>query len=63
MTVAELITELSKLPPEFEVEAHLMSTDKNSAWGLSLNRFLIDGVCDVGFSDKVIILGLNEEQQ
>ena len=60
MTVADLILELSTLPSNFVIEAWFTSIDENATYGLSLTRYLVDEISDVGFSDKVVILGLSE---
>ena len=58
MKVKELIKLLKKYP-DFEVETSIFEKDK-SEWGASLRSFSITGITDIGYSEKIIILSINE---
>ena len=59
MTVKELIEQLSNQPSiqDFEVEAGIFEKDK-SEWGATLQQFEVDGINDIGYSEKHLILSL-----
>jgi len=58
MKAKDLIKVLSEYP-DFEVSMNVTSLD-NSNWGFHVDHYLVDGLCDIGHSDKIIILsGIN----
>jgi len=54
MKVKELIKKL-KGYEDFDVETNLFLKD-NSEWGATLQSFSIEGISDIGYSEKVISL-------
>jgi len=60
MKVRDLIKELKDYE-DFDVTANITERD-GSDWGLSLKSFEVDGVGDIGYSDKKIILALEEDK-
>jgi len=46
--------------PEFEVVASYTHRD-NSEWGLAIDSYKITELGDIGYSDKIIILDMEEE--
>ena len=57
MKAKELAEELLKTP-EFEVKAvHLHESD--AGWGIDMDRFNVNGMADVGYSDGVAVLDLD----
>lgn len=59
MKAKELI-ELLKGYPDFEIEASFLNED-GSSYGISLQNFELNGLADVGHSDKVIKLDFIEQ--
>ncbi|MFH2030296.1 MAG: hypothetical protein ABIJ40_06660 [Bacteroidota bacterium] len=55
--LAELLLE----NPEFNVEMALFEKD-SSDWSATLRRFEINGIADIGYSDKIIILDIIEDK-
>lgn len=46
--------------PDFDVRFSFVERD-NSRWGLTIRSFEDIDIIDIGYSDKVILLGGNEE--
>lgn len=59
MTAKELAKKLME-NPDFEVKACNSHTD-DSSYGFTVDRFNVNGIDDIGHSDGVIILSLEEE--
>ena len=55
MKAKELI-ELLKDFPDFDVTVKIRVIDKNSLMGFNINHYDINGISDIGYSDKIIIL-------
>ncbi len=60
MKVKELI-KLLKDYPDFDVETSIFEKD-NSVWGATLRSFDINGIADVGHSEKVVILSIKQNE-
>ena len=60
MKVRELIEILRDEYLDFEIEPTLSKPD-GSKWGFSVTTFKIKGVTDIGYSEKKIILDIEEE--
>lgn len=46
--------------PEFEVEAvHLYPS---TGWGLTMDKYSVNGLADIGYSDGVAVLDLDQEE-
>ena len=60
MTSKEVIKILSSFP-DFEVEL-CRSTPCDTGWGISFDRFKITGLEDVGYSDNVVILEIENKE-
>ena len=48
--------------PDFDVEFSFSEND-NSTWRLSIRRFNNIEICDIGYSDKIIVLSGNERDE
>lgn len=58
MKAKELAEKLLK-NPEFEVKAsHL---HPSIGWGLTMEKYTVNGLADVGYSDGVVVLDLDQE--
>lgn len=59
MTAKELAEKLLK-HPDFEVRMCIGEQD-DSAYGFTVRDFKVTGIGDLGYSDKVILLSVEEE--
>jgi hypothetical protein len=57
---AETLINLLKKYPDYEVKMTIFEPD-HSSWGMLLRRFDINGIDDIGYSDKIIHLDIEEE--
>lgn len=60
MKAKELI-KILKHYPDFEVEPTTSEVDSTKKWGLSVKTFKIVGITDIGYSEKKIVLDIEEE--
>lgn len=58
MKVKELI-EVLKPFEDFDVEISLLEPD-GSSWGISCRTFNVEGIEDIGYSDKIVSLKIIE---
>lgn len=59
MKCKELI-QILKEHPDFDVRISLFEADGSTGWGAGLRTFKIIGVGDIGHSDKILQLDLDE---
>lgn len=61
MTAKELAEKLLE-NPEFEVRGIYADTSKCNTWNLwpQYHKMTVDGIADIGFNDRVIVLDLSE---
>ncbi len=60
MTAKELAEKLLE-NPDFEVRTCIDEQDIYSAYGFTVRDFKVTGIGDIGYSDKVILLSVEEE--
>lgn len=62
MTGIELIKLIERAGiSDFEIKISLLEAD-NSEYGIKLRKFDIDNkICDIGYSDKVVLLSIIEQ--